>query len=151
MTMTAVAPTYSDETGHDLFAGYLETLALIERLHRFVVSRMETIAEYQDFFTIGYQERPFLGTSTFSSIARSAEVYRAGVRRLIEDCKNDGTLDRNTDTHLLMLAIDGMTGWAYVWFRGDGSQNPTDIGETFWSFLISGTGTTDAASASGAV
>ena len=31
------APEYSDETGHDLFAGYLETLALVERLHRLLL------------------------------------------------------------------------------------------------------------------
>ena len=38
MSMSAaVAPTYEDEKGHDLFAGYLETLALIERLHRLLL------------------------------------------------------------------------------------------------------------------
>ena len=33
----AVAPSYHDETGHDLLSGYLETLALIERLHRLLL------------------------------------------------------------------------------------------------------------------
>jgi len=108
------------------------------RLQRFVVTRMETIAQYQDFFTIVYQERPYLGTSTFGSIAKSAEIYRAGVRDLIEDCKACGQLRADIDAHLMMLAIDGMTGWAYVWFRDDGTQNPTRIGESFWSFLMNG-------------
>lgn len=110
----------------------------LERLHRFVVTRMETIAQYQDFFTIVYQERPYLSTAAFGSIAKSAEAYRAGVRELIEGCKACGQLQADIDTHLLMLAIDGMTGWAYVWFRGDGTQNPTRIGESFWSFLMNG-------------
>ena len=36
-TNVAVAPAYEDETGHDLFSGYLESLALIERLHRLLL------------------------------------------------------------------------------------------------------------------
>jgi len=38
MTSTAaVAPRYEDELGSDLLGGYLETLALIERLHRLLL------------------------------------------------------------------------------------------------------------------
>ena len=33
----ALASAYEDEAGHDLFAGYLETLALVERLHRLLL------------------------------------------------------------------------------------------------------------------
>jgi len=35
--LIAVAPTYEDEAGPDVCAGYLETLALIERLHRLML------------------------------------------------------------------------------------------------------------------
>jgi len=34
---TALAAAYEDEVGHDLAAGYLESLALIERLHRLLL------------------------------------------------------------------------------------------------------------------
>lgn len=38
MSISAVmAPSYEDESGHDLLTGYLETLALIERLHRLLL------------------------------------------------------------------------------------------------------------------
>ncbi len=33
----ALAPTYDDEAGSDILTGYLETLALIERLHRLLL------------------------------------------------------------------------------------------------------------------
>ena len=33
----AVAPDYADETGSDILSGYLETLALVERLHRLLL------------------------------------------------------------------------------------------------------------------
>jgi len=36
-TTAAVATAYDDETGSDLFSGYLETLALVERLHRLLL------------------------------------------------------------------------------------------------------------------
>lgn len=106
-----------------------------ERLRRFVVSRMETITRHQDLFTVFWQERPFIDRVSFGGIAKSAEAYRAGVRALIEDGKGSGEIRPDADAHMLMLAIDGMTGWAYVWFRREGSANPTQIGETFWSFL----------------
>jgi DNA-binding MarR family transcriptional regulator len=32
-----MAPSYEDESGHDLLTGYLETLALVERLHRLLL------------------------------------------------------------------------------------------------------------------
>ena len=49
MSMTAeVAPSYEDETGHDLLSGYLETLALIERLHRLLLDVIK-----DDFERIG--------------------------------------------------------------------------------------------------
>jgi len=34
---SALATAYEDEAGHDLFAVYLETLALDERLHRLLL------------------------------------------------------------------------------------------------------------------
>ncbi len=38
MSISAVmAPSYEDESGHDLLTGYLETLALVERLHRLLL------------------------------------------------------------------------------------------------------------------
>jgi AcrR family transcriptional regulator len=110
----------------------------LERLEKFVISRMETIAQYQDLFTIIWQERPYIDQASFGGIARSAERYRAGVRKLIESARKGGEIRSDIDAHLLMLAIDGMTGWAYIWFRRDGSDNPTHIGETFWSFLVDG-------------
>ena len=48
---TALATAYEDEAGHDLFAGYLETLALIERLHRLLLDvikdEFERIGEFE--------------------------------------------------------------------------------------------------------
>lgn len=49
MSMTAeVIPAYDDEAGHDILSGYLETLALIERLHRLLLDVIK-----DDFERIG--------------------------------------------------------------------------------------------------
>lgn len=109
-----------------------------ERLHAFVISRMEVIAKYQDLFTIIWQERPFISTEAFSGIAKDTERYRAAVRDLISDAKRSGSLRPDIDEHLLMLAIDGMTGWAYIWFKGGGTHDPVAIGQAFWDFLYRG-------------
>lgn len=109
-----------------------------ERLKAFVVSRMESIARHQDLFTIIWQERPFINRADFSDIAKRAESYRTGVRRIIEDAKDAGEISSSVNTHLLMLALDGMTGWAYLWYRAGGAETPAQIGEAFWNFISSG-------------
>lgn len=109
-----------------------------ERLRAFVISRMEIIAKYQDLFTIIWQERPFISTESFGGIAKDTEKYRADVRGLIDEAKRSGSLRQDLDAHLLMLAIDGMTGWAYIWYRSGGTHDPVAIGQTFWDFLARG-------------
>ncbi len=108
-----------------------------QRVRMFVVTRMETIARYQDLFTVIWQERPFINRTDFADIVKKAEMYRTGVRRLIEDGIKDGEI-RRVDPHLLMLAIDGMTGWAYLWYRSKGAESPREIGEAFWTYLAQG-------------
>jgi AcrR family transcriptional regulator len=110
----------------------------IDKLEAFVVSRMETIARYQDFFTVIWQERPFINRADFTDIAKRAEAYREGVRRLVTEAKRAGEIAETVDAHLLMLALDGMTGWAYLWFRGSGGEKPAHIGLTFWNFISRG-------------
>ena len=109
-----------------------------QRVRMLVITRMETIARYQDFFTVIWQERPFINRADFADIARKAEAYRTGVRRLIEDGVESGEIRPDVDPHLLMLAIDGITGWAYLWYRSKGAQSPREIGEAFWAYLAQG-------------
>src|SRR6266851_1153109 len=108
------------------------------RARMFVVTRMETIARYQDLFTVIWQERPFINRADFADIAKKAELYRIGVRLLIEDGIKHGEIRPDVDPHLLMLAIDGMTGWAYLWYRSQGAESPREIGEAFWTYLAHG-------------
>ena len=109
-----------------------------QRVRAFVVTRMETIARHQDLFTVVWQERPFINRSDFADIAKKAEAYRTGVRRLIEEAIAAKEIHVNVDPHLLMLAIDGMTGWAYLWYRRKGSKSPRELGEMFWSYIAEG-------------
>jgi AcrR family transcriptional regulator len=109
-----------------------------QRLRMFVITRMETIARYQDLFTVIWQERPFINRTDFADIARKAQMYRTGVRKLIEDAIKEGDIRPTVDPHLLMLAIDGITGWAYLWYRSKGAKSPREIGEAFWTYLARG-------------
>jgi TetR/AcrR family transcriptional regulator, cholesterol catabolism regulator len=109
-----------------------------EKLKQFVVSRMETILAHQNFFTVIWQERPFINRADFTDMAKRAEAYRGGVRQLIKDAKSAGAVRASVDPHLLMLALDGMTGGAYLWFRGSGEEKPTEIGLAFWKYISQG-------------
>ena len=109
-----------------------------ERIHAFLISRLQLVAEYRDLFAIIFQERPLLSGASFGDVAKSAEKYRAGVRQLLQEAQKAGELRSDVDIHLLMLAIDGMTGWACLWYRPEGRQRPETIAEAFWSFLAQG-------------
>jgi AcrR family transcriptional regulator len=116
----------------------LMDMPAVERLRAFVVTRMETIAKYQDLFSIVWQERPYISSESFGNIAKGTEKYRSDVRDLINEAKRSHALRADVDAHLLMLAIDGMTGWAYIWFRSGRSHEPAGIGEAFWDFISRG-------------
>jgi TetR/AcrR family transcriptional regulator, cholesterol catabolism regulator len=109
-----------------------------ERIHAFLESRLQLVAEYRDLFAIIFQERPLLSGVTFGDVAKSAEKYRVGVRQLLQEAQIAGELRSDVDIHLLMLAIDGMTGWACLWYQPEGKQRPETIAEAFWSFLVQG-------------
>lgn len=110
----------------------------VERLRAYVVTRLETVAEYQDFFVVMWQERASVGAAGFAAMTARAELYRSRIRALIEDAKRAGGLRAGIDTQLLMLALDGMTGWAYFWYRPDRGKGPLEIGEEFWKMLSRG-------------
>ena len=110
----------------------------VARLRLYIVTRMETVQSYQDFFTVMWQERTTVGAAGFQELSSRAELYRRRVRALIDDAKRVGGLKRGIDTHLLMLALDGVTGWAYFWYRSGKGQTPTEIGEAFWIMLADG-------------
>lgn len=109
-----------------------------QKLEAFVRGRMETIAANQDILAVIWQERPAIGTEAFANVADRLRQYRAGVVDLIAAAQRSGAIDPDVDPHLLMLAIDGMTGWSYLWFRSDGSYSSTTIGTSFWNYLLSG-------------
>lgn len=110
----------------------------VERLRAYIVSRLETVAEYQDFFVVMWQERATVGAAAFSEMSTRAELYRSRIRDLVEEAKKANGLREGIDTQLLMLALDGMTGWAYFWYRPDRGKGPREIGEEFWNMLANG-------------
>ena len=108
------------------------------KLRAFVTTRMQTIADYQDMLTVIWQERPTIDQATFAKIADDLESYRAGVIELIDAARAARVVRNDLDSHLLMLAIDGMTGWSYLWMRPGQRYTPTEIGDAFWDFLDGG-------------
>jgi TetR/AcrR family transcriptional regulator, cholesterol catabolism regulator len=110
----------------------------LDRIHAFLVSRLQLVAEYRDLFAIIFQERPLLSGASFADVSKSAGKYRSGVRQLLREAQKAGEVRGDVDIHLLMLAIDGMTGWACLWYRPDGKHRSETIGEAFWMYLARG-------------
>jgi TetR/AcrR family transcriptional regulator, cholesterol catabolism regulator len=113
-------------------------LTPVEKLELFVRTRMEAISSHQDMLTVIWQERPTIDGATFGAVVAELERYRAGVTELIEAAQAAGELRDDVDPHLLMLALDGMTGWSYLWLRPAGEHAPASIGEQFWTYVWMG-------------
>ncbi|MCZ4353752.1 TetR/AcrR family transcriptional regulator [Roseovarius aestuarii] len=116
-----------------------------ERIYQYISTRLQTIAGNQDLFTVTWQERAIVSSEAFGELSRLAENYRSRVRLLIEDAKSAGAIRQEIDSHLTMLALDGMTGWAYFWFRPDGNYDISQIADAFWDMLSNGVAPRDTA------
>jgi TetR/AcrR family transcriptional regulator, cholesterol catabolism regulator len=136
--LTGIVAAGADALLAQLRAVEGSSLSPAGKLREFLRTRMQTIADYQDILTVIWQERPIIDQDTFATLAKQLESYRAGTASLIEDARRAGVIRADTDTHLLMLAIDGMTGWSYLWMRPGQGYSPSDIGEQFWEFLWRG-------------
>ena len=127
----------------ELLLAHLETVLVtesdpVDRLRSYIVTRLEMVADYQDFFNVMWQERTAVDAASFNELTARAELYRARIRTLIDGAKAAGGLKGGIDTHLLMLALDGMTGWACSWYHPAKGNTPKEIGEAFWLMLSCG-------------
>lgn len=136
--LTGIVTTGTDALLAQLRAVESSGLPPEEKLRLFVRTRMQTIAEYQDMLTVIWQERPLIAQETFAALTKQLEEYRAGTAELIEEARRAGVISPDIDSHLLMLAIDGMTGWSYLWMRPGQRYTPPEIGERFWEYLWRG-------------
>jgi len=136
--LTGIVTTGTDALLAQLRAVESSGLPPEEKLRLFVRTRMQTIAEYQDMLTVIWQERPLIAQETFAALTKQLEAYRAGTAELIEEARRAGVISPDIDSHLLMLAIDGMTGWSYLWMRPGQRYTPPEIGERFWEYLWHG-------------
>ena len=136
--LTGIVTTGTDALLAQLRAVQSSGLPPEEKLRLFVRTRMQAIAEYQDMLTVIWQERPLIDRETFAALTKQLEAYRAGTAELIEEARRAGVISPGIDSHLLMLAIDGMTGWSYLWMRPGQRYTPPEIGERFWEYLWHG-------------
>jgi TetR/AcrR family transcriptional regulator, cholesterol catabolism regulator len=136
--LTGIVTTGTEALLRQLRAVESSGLPPEQKLREFVRTRMQTIAEYQDMLTVIWQERPIIDQETFAVLAKQLEGYRAGTAGLVEEGRQAGIISPDVDPHLLMLAIDGMTGWSYLWMRPGQGYSPTEIGDHFWHYLWRG-------------
>ena len=107
------------------------------RLHVLVVGRVRAIADEQDVMTVFWQERPWIAPEILSKLEERLRDYRHAILELIEQGQREGALRRDLDPHILMLGLDGVTGWLYLWYR-PGRLSTEEIGDQLWRLAWSG-------------
>jgi AcrR family transcriptional regulator len=117
-----------------LEAGLRDVLALRgteTRLRGLVTGRVRAIADEQDVMTVYWQERPWIAPEILSRLEGRLREYRHTILELIEAGRREGALRPDLDPHILMLGLDGMTGWLHLWYR-PGRLSVEEIGEQLW-------------------
>lgn len=107
------------------------------RLRALIVGRVRDIAEEQDVMTVFWQERPWIAPEILAGLERRLHEYRRAILELVEAGQRDGVLSRDLDPHILLLGLDGMTGWLYLWYR-PGRLSVEEIGDQLWRLGWSG-------------
>jgi AcrR family transcriptional regulator len=139
--LTTIAQVGTDALMHQLDAAKNLNADPAERLRQFFRMRMQVIADQKDILTVIWQERPVIGQAGFAKVAQRLEAYRASLTDMISEARQAGAIRADIDPHLLMLAIDGMTGWSYLWLRPGQRYSPEEIGDRFWDYLFCGVNT----------
>lgn len=107
------------------------------RLRALITGRASAIADEQDVMTVYWQERPWIAPDILSGLELRLRAYRRTIMGLIEAGQREGVLREDLDPHVLMLGLDGMTGWMYLWYR-PGRLSAAEIGEQLWRLGWSG-------------
>lgn len=108
------------------------------RIRTLVVRRVRTIACEQDVMTVFWQERPRIPAEVFSTLECRLRKYRKGLLGLMEQGQREGVVRSDLDPYLLMVGLDGMTGWLYLWYREGGRLSIDQIAAQLWELGWSG-------------
>jgi AcrR family transcriptional regulator len=73
-------------------------------------------------------------------VAMVEEIVQAGIR--------DGEFRADVEPTLIMMAIFGMSNWAYQWFRPDGPLRGREVAYAFWDIALNGLRPADAVTSS---
>jgi AcrR family transcriptional regulator len=137
----------------DVLAAGLRQVLTVEgtesRLRQLIVGRARAIADEQDVMTVFWQERPWVAPEILSGLDRRLREYRHTILKLIQQGQSEGILREDLDPHVLMLGLDGMTGWLYLWYR-PGRLSIEEIGDQLWRLGWAGAAAPPARSAAGA-
>jgi TetR/AcrR family transcriptional regulator, cholesterol catabolism regulator len=108
------------------------------KLREFVVGRVRIITEEREVLAVFWQEFPTLRPTLKERLATRLREYRRGVLELLQEGQRAGAIRPDLDLRLVVLALDGMTGWVYLWYRPDGRARPDEIGDAFWQLVWGG-------------
>lgn len=112
-----------------------------EKLHRLLVSHVETAIEHLDAATVFLNEWRYLSEPRRAAVKDKRDRYEAIVRRIISDGIDEGAFRADADVRFAARLVLSAGNWTYAWFRPTGELGPTEIGERFADLLIRGLAT----------
>jgi AcrR family transcriptional regulator len=97
-----------------------------QRLHRAIHTVMRAVIENQRYTTIFFREQKNLSEQSRTPLYEQHSRYDKLLVSLLREGQRKGEF-KVDDPGLCALAISGMTGWAYNWYRSDGRLSADQI------------------------
>lgn len=136
--LVGIAHAAIDSLIEQLNGALSKNISLEEQLKELVVGRVEVIAQEQDAMATFWQERTSLPEDLYGGLVQRMSAYLDEILTLLGKCQKSGIIQRDQDIQMVMLALIGMTGWSYLWYRPGGRLSAREIGEAFWCVFWEG-------------
>ena len=102
-----------------------------EQLRDVVKAILSVVHTHRPVVTIYLRESHALSDEAREAVVVQRNTIDTMVDGIIQRGMESGEFRPDLDVHLTRLAILGMCNWTYQWYRPNGKQNISDIGEHF--------------------
>jgi len=117
----------------------------LDKLARLIAAHLAPVESKRDYVKVFINERRYLPTASRRRLGRKTRRIERCFEHVILAGVADGSIRRDTDARLAMLAVLGMCNAVINWRPADQGQDLRQISATFAALIVGGLAASDAA------
>jgi AcrR family transcriptional regulator len=109
-----------------------------EQLRFFVHSIIETVASYQPYVKVFFQELNALDAEHRAAVVAIRDQYESFVEQAIERGIAEGVFNPGVSPRIAALFLFGACNWTYQWLGASGPIKPVQLANAFFELIMAG-------------